>query len=422
MDWNRLNPRTWFTGRKTLSSAEILRYIWGGSLGSSTTPQYKPLAQSGYQGNADVYACIREIATAARGIPIRAYRETGAGEREPLDDGHPLQSILRMPNPRMSGSAFVEWLVSYHLLAGNAFILKGAPEGLRIARELYLLRPDTVKAIAGDTMGSVARYEYRPGAGRQVDYEPDMVCDFPFFNPLDELAGQPPMQAAVTGIDIGNRGRSWNYNLLGNSARPSGLLSTDQGLTQDQRDALQQAIDANFAGADNAGKIPVLEAGLTWQQTSMSPGEMEWGGMLTMSTRDICKVFNVPPELVGDSQNKTYSNYQEARQALYMETVLPLMDWICDELTGWLAPQYGTGISIGYDASGIEALAEDTDKLWARLAGAWYLTPNQRLQAMGFEASTDPLMDKVYVPAGFLPIEAVAGDIGLNGDDEIPKE
>ena len=422
MNLKQLDPRKWFGRRKGFSAEAIQRYIWGGALpsGSALTTAYSSLAGDGYQSNADVYACVREIAVAVRGIPIRAMRQTGAGETEPLDDGHPLQVLLRQPNPRMSGSAFMEWLTSYQLIAGNAFIAKGVPEGLSIARELYLLRPDTVKAVAGATVGTVDHYEYRPGKGAVFHYAPELVCDFPFFHPTDELSGMSPMQAASKGIDIGNRGRTWNYNLLGNSARPSGLLSTDQGLTPDQRDALQQAIAANFAGTDNAGKIPVLEAGLTWQQTSMSPGEMEWDGMLKMSTRDICKVFNVPPELVGDSANKTYSNYQEARRALYMETVLPLMDWICDELTGWLAPSYGTGITIGYDASGIEALAEDTERLWARLAGAWYLTPNQRLQQMGFEPSTDPLMDRVYIPANLIPLDMAAGEIGLNGDDETP--
>lgn len=421
MNLKTLDPRTWFGGkRKGYSAAEILRFVWGGSLGASTTPQYKPLAQQGYQGNPDVYACIREVATAARGIPVRAYRQTGAGEAEPLDDGHPLQTILRQPNPRMSGSAFIEWLVSYHLIAGNAFILKGAPEGFAIARELYLLRPDTVRPIAGEALGTVTRYEYRPGNGGVILYEPSEVCDFPFFNPLDELSGMPPMQAACRGIDIGNRGRTWNYNLLENSARPPGLLTTDQALSDDQFAKLTQTIIGSFAGADSAGKIPILEAGLTWQNTGYSPGDMDWSTMLTMSTRDICKVFNVPPELVGDATQKTYSNYREARQALYTETVLPLMDWICDELTGWLAPQYGGDITISYDTSGIEALAEDTERLWARMNAAWYLTPNQRLQAIGYEVSNDPLMDRVYVPSNLLPIEAVAGDIGDNGDDEIP--
>jgi HK97 family phage portal protein len=412
MNLKNLDPRTWFR-RKGFSTSDILRYVWGGDFSSGMKPRYFPLANEGYQQNPDVYACIREIATAARGIPLKAMSMTSTGEIEPLQDTHPLQILLRQPNPRMSGGAFIEWLTSYHLVAGNAFILKASAETLAVPRELYLLRPDTVTPIRGETLGTVARYEYRPagGTGGVVVYEPDDICDFPFFNPLDDLCGQPPMQAAVRGVDIGNRGRTWNYNLLQNASRPPGLLTTDQGLSPDQRERLAQTIAANFGGQDNAGKVPVLEAGLEWKPTGLTPGEMDWTGMLTMSKRDVCQVFGVPPELIGDASQKTYSNYREARQAFYTETVLPLMDWICDELTGWLSPVYGAGIVIGYDKAGIEALAEDENAKWARLVNAWWLTPNQRLAECGFEQSTDPLMDVIYIPAGLMPLSTAGGVI-----------
>lgn len=411
MNLKTLDPRTWFR-RKGFSTSDILRYVWGGGLTSGTlTPRYLPLAQEGYQQNPDVYACIREISTACRGIPIQAMTMTTAGELEPLQDAHPLQVLLRQPNPRMGGAAFIEWLTSYHLVAGNAFILKASAETLAVPREMYLLRPDMVTPIRGETLGSVARYEYRPSGAGVIVYEPEDICDFPFFNPLDDLCGQPPMQAACKGIDIGNRGRTWNYNLLQNASRPPGLLTTNQGLSPDQRDRLAQTIASNFAGQDNAGKVPVLEAGLEWKPTGLTPGEMAWSDMLTMSTRDVCKVFNVPPELVGDATQKTYSNYREARQALYTETVLPLMDWLCDELTGWLSPVFGANIVIGYDKAGIEALAEDETAKWNRLANAWWLTPNQRLAECGLEQSPDPLMDIVYIPSGLVPLATAGGVI-----------
>jgi phage portal protein BeeE len=78
-----------------------------------------------------------------------------------------------------------------------------------------------------------------------------------------------------------------------------------------------------------------------------------------------------PPELLGDHENATYSNYQEARASFYTETVLPRMDRLRDALNRWLAVKYGDQLYIDYDRDDIEALAEDRAALWdrARMAG-----------------------------------------------------
>jgi phage portal protein BeeE len=161
-----------------------------------------------------------------------------------------------------------------------------------------------------------------------------------------------------------------------------------------------------------------LEAGLKWLNLGYSPAETDWSGLLKMSTIDICKVFNVAPEIVGDSANKTYSNYQEARQSLYVEVVLPLLDFICDELNNWLAPLYPGDLLIGYDRSKIEALKEDADELWTRLNSSWEISPNERRTAKGFDALPDPAMDAIYIPANLVPLDMLS--IDPLGEDEEP--
>ena len=74
----------------------------------------------------------------------------GAAER----DTHPLLDLVRRPNPRQDVASFFESVASHLLLAGNAYVEavtlsgEGRPEGLQV-RELYALRPDRMKLVAG---------------------------------------------------------------------------------------------------------------------------------------------------------------------------------------------------------------------------------------------------------------------------------
>ena len=52
---------------------------------------------------------------------------------------------------------------------------------------------------------------------------------------------------------------------------------------------------------------------------------MDFLQLKNMSARDIAMCFGVPSQLIGIPDAQTYSNIQEARLALYEETIIPLI-------------------------------------------------------------------------------------------------
>ena len=382
---------------------------------------YAAYAREGYSQNPDVYACVREISMACAGIPILLMQHKGDGQIEPVQK-HPLVDLLRRPNPQLSGPRFIERLISYLLLAGTAYPYRAAPNTRQPQyQELYLLRPDYVEVKEGDAKNPIAGYVYNIDKGQQM-FTPEEVLQVPFFNPLNELYGLSPMQAAARSADIGNRGREWNFWLLNNSARPPGGFTMDGELGPEQFERLRQQIMERYSGSANAGRPLLLEGGMKWAATGLTPAEMEWQGSQIFSTRDICKVFNVAPELIGDSANKTYSNYAEARKALYQETVLPLLDFVLAELTWWLARSYGEDLAFGYRRDNIEALQEDQTALYTRLQNAHWLTVNEKRLQVGFGELDGEEHDRILVPNTLVPIAAAgltlmggAGPHGVKG-------
>ena len=103
-----------------------------------------------------------------------------------------------------------------------------------------------------------------------------------------------------------------------------------------------------------------------------------------LSAREIAQAYGVPPMLVGVPGDATFSNYKEARFHLWEDTILPLLDHLTDEFNLWLAPQFEKGLKLSYDIDRIPALAQRREEAWAKIAGAHFLTINEKRRAVGY--------------------------------------
>ena len=144
-------------------------------------------------------------------------------------------------------------------------------------------------------------------------------------------------------VELHNLAARWHRALLVNAARPSGALVYDPpdgaALSADQFARLKEELAAQFSGAANAGRPLLLDGGLKWQALSLTPADMDIGGLKAAAARDIALAFGVPPMLLGLPGDATYANYREANRALWRLTVLPMAERILrgigDGLAAW---------------------------------------------------------------------------------------
>ena len=356
-----------------------------------TPRDYSALAREGYARNAIVYRAVRMIAEAVGSLCFVLY--DGATER----DTHPLLDLVRRPNPRQDGASFLEAVASHLLLAGNAYVEavtlsgEGGADSLQV-RELYALRPDRMKLVAGAD-GWPQGYDYTVG-GRTVRFDQSAalppILHLTFFNPVDDHYGMSPIEAAAVAIDTHNAAAGWNKALLDNAARPSGALVyagvDGTVLTDAQHNRIKQAFAEQYQGAGNAGRPLVLEGGLDWKPMSLTPRDMDFLEAKHAAAREIALAFGVPPMLLAIPGDNTYANYQEANRAFWRQSVLPLAARIACALTNWLAPALGEGLVLAADADRVEALSSDRAALWERVSNAPFLTLNEKRIATGRRA------------------------------------
>ncbi|MGE3623705.1 MAG: phage portal protein [Bdellovibrionales bacterium] len=362
---------------------------WSGAGQPRWTPRrYENLAEAGFRANVVVHRCVMQVATAAAAIPWLLY---GRGGHE--IDRHPLLDLLRHPNPRQDGAAFMESVYAYLAIAGNAYIEAVRPEDGAAPVELYALRPDRMKVVPGPN-GLPQGYEYTVN-GRSTRWPADPVTGtgsilhIRHFHPLDDWYGMAPLEAAQISLDQHNAAGSWNQALLNHGARPSGALvfapkDGPAALTDDQLARLREELGQAYQGSRNAGRPLILEGGLDWREMSLSPKDMDWLAGRNTAARDIALAFGVPAQLVGIPDAQTYANMAEARLALYEETVLPLVTRVIAAFDHWLPPLFGDALELDYDPDDISALALRRDAQWSKLQNAGFLTINEKRAAAGY--------------------------------------
>jgi HK97 family phage portal protein len=367
---------------KASRTARVIRFE-AGAPARWTPRDYAALAREGFAKNAIVHRAVKAIADNVGQCVFLAYEGTR------LADPHPLTDLLRRPNPRQEGAAFLENLAAHLLIAGNAYVEAVALGGTDV-RELYCLRPDRLRVVPGPD-GWAAAYDYVVGS-RSVRFE--QVGDVPpilhlsLFNPLDDHYGLGALEAAAMAVDTHNAAAAWNKALLDNSARPSGALVYDAAeggiLSDNQYERLKAQLEARHEGARHAGRPMILEGGLDWKPMSLTPKDMDFLDAKHAAAREIALAFGVPPMLLGIPGDNTYANYREANIALWRNAVLPLAGRIGSALAHWLSPAFGDGITLAVDTDRLEALAADRAALWERVSAADFLTVNEKREMVGF--------------------------------------
>ena len=354
-----------------------------------TSRDYGALAREGFQRNAVVHRCVRLVAEAAAAVPLTLLREGGELA------SHPILSLLERPNGRDSGTRLLEAVYGHLLVSGNAYLQAASVEGE--PRELYGLRPDRMRVVAGPD-GWPVGYEYGVG-NRTLRFDQSgegtpPILHLTLFHPLDDHYGLSPMEAAAVPLDIHNAAGAWNKALLDNAARPSGALvfagAAGSAMSDAQFDRLKAELHDSYQGALNAGRPLLLEGGLDWKPLSLSPKDMDFIEAKNGAAREIALAFGVPPLLLGLPGDNTYANYAEANRAFYRQSVIPLVRRTGEALAQWLGPAFGDGFRLVPDLDAIDALASERESLWRRVGAATFLSDDERREAVGYGRGTKP--------------------------------
>lgn len=251
-------------------------------------------------GLSAVYACVNLLAGTIGSLPLMVYRTDRSGVRTVARD-HPLYYVLHdSPNFDQTTVDFWEFMCLGLELQGNAY----AEIAMRQDGSVYSLtpvRPDVVEVrrnAAGDL-------EYRwceNGRNRMVGQKSMLHIRGFGGGPLGGVSTLAVCRATFDSALATNRAAT---GMFANGVMPSGVLSTDKTLTPDQRALAEQLLTEKFRGALNAGRPMLLDNGVKWEQLTISPEDAQMLETRRFGIEEICRIFGVPPHMIGHTENST---------------------------------------------------------------------------------------------------------------------
>lgn len=401
---------------KSVTESDLVEALLGASASAGLVSTYPSQLRDGFRANPYIARCVDLRANAVASLdPVLLDADGNVIE----DRNHPLARLLRRPSLRTTWRDMVYQAEAHLALNGNAYLW--TIRTIMGVELIHIIPPDRVTAMpSNDVLDPVAYYSVNLGS-QIVKVEPRDMIHLHTLLDSDGITGISPLDAASLSVDAQTEARVWNASLMRNGAKPSVTVTTQEQMTPATFQRFKERMQMMFSGGRNAGKILVLDGGKTASYDGFNARDMDYSAGLTLTAREICLALGVPPELAGDSANKTYSNAQEAHKEFAINTIEPLAVQLFDALTRSLCRPGDDVASIGYDSAQIEGMKQDESALISALTSCDFLSDNEKRARLSYDAIPDG--DVILTGMGKVPRSEIVSDplelLNDNRADEI---
>lgn len=327
-----------------------------------------------------------------------------------------LSRLFRRPNPVESWQEFVYERIADYNLNGNLFALPLVT--VKGVEEVWGVAPNLVSVEETSDFKQPVRMWRVASAGGTIAVDPARMIHARKKLAVDSVLGISPLAAAGKSISQQTESRKWNLSLMRNGAKPSVVIMDPNPMTREQFEDFSARLRMGHSGSSNAGSTMVLDGGKSISTAGFSARDMDYSTGVTTSGREIAIALGVPPELVGDSANKTYSNAAEANREFALHTVVPQADRFFGALSMRICPHYEGVGHIGYDESQIDGLQGDEATMIAALQNCSFMTINEKRARIGLDPVPDG--DTILQDMSTVPLSEVSTPIsGLMADRDL---
>lgn len=271
-----------------------------------------------------VVACTNLISGTISKLPITMVDENGLS----IPD-YRLELLNGECNPYMLGSQLLENLVKDYLFYGSAYALKST-NGNTITALTYV-HPNNVTLNVG-FLGREPKATYTINLYDQsFDVDPDELLIF-VRQSDDGLAGRGVLHYGSNVIGQGNNEQNKSSEFFKNGALPTGVLKSQNKLSDASLKRLRESWNKLFTGFGNAGKTVILEEGLEYQSISFNPETLQLLNSKGFTVAEICRLFNVPQQLVDASVKGSYNSLEQQNLHYLHYTISPIINKLVKSL------------------------------------------------------------------------------------------
>lgn len=212
----------------------------------------------------------------------------------------------------------------------------------------FIPLPSDLSPIFDITGTQLLEYELRQ-TNRILKFKPEDVIAFRLPVIDNPYGFKATIDAIPDQIAIDKLQSSFQKHFLKNNARFDGYLFTEQSLTEEQKKELKAQWQSKHGGAENAGKTPVLQGGLQYQQLQSTVREMDYVNSRNLIRDEILTIFQTPKAVLGITDDVNRASALATLTSYIENNIIPFSMNISSKLTSFVKTNFRENLRVVFD-------------------------------------------------------------------------
>jgi HK97 family phage portal protein len=342
-----------------------------------------------------IFSAVSRISNALSAMPVQLYRASTPVKNE-LND-----MVGFEPNSNMTSCQFFKTLEACRGTEGNNYALKVyGPDGTLTG--LRPLDPLRVKPVLEEASQELW-YRINPERGADYFLHNFYIIHVPFIS-TNGYSGVNPVSVLFNTLSYNDEIQTFSASQLKKGINAQVVLEAPANLGQKQKEDMINDFMETYK--ETAGNILLLESGVQAKSLSLSPVDTKLFEVEKISRSRVAMVYNIPPHLLGDYSDTSFSSQEQQMLEFLMLTMLPIVTAYEQELNRKLLTrdERRKGYHFVFDMNAIlrADAATRADVHQKAIRGGWE-TPNEARADYGRDR--DPNGNKLLVARDLTTLE-----------------
>lgn len=263
-----------------------------------------------------VFACLRLISEQLSCLPINVYKYNEKGKEK--DRTHHVDYLIsESPNEYMTAFEFWQMMIVNLMLCGECYAEIVRKNGRPI--ELWPIPSNRVIKDTKNYKEPVyfiqTNNEYKILYSEDILHIPGMGQEY--------LKSYNPVVIARDCLGLSIAAERFASDYFANGAHPSGVVETDNTLSETAFTRLKDSINEKYVGLGKTNRVMLLEEGMKYKSIAGAPKESQMLETRQHQVVEVARLFNVPPHKIMDMTRATFSNIEELNISFAQDTLVP---------------------------------------------------------------------------------------------------
>lgn len=285
-----------------------------------------------YRQQPAVRAVVDFMARNVAQLNGKVYARLSDTDRMEVND-HPLARLLRNPNPRTTRYSHM-----FATVADIAIYDRAYWRIIRRQRQVAVYRISPAQLSIETDENGVRTYRLLDGT---VIPRSQLVI-FPGYSPDTDVEGFSPLETLRRVLQEEMSAGVARAAMQANAARASAVIQRQAGLgdlSETARARLRANMDLLLSGPLNAGRVVMLEDGLTWNTPNYDAHQDEYVASRRLTYEEVAIVYFGPIGGRAWLETATATASQENHRQMYQDVLGPFLRYLQDEIELQLLPE-----------------------------------------------------------------------------------